>query len=123
MHHWQVVAGPMAALQAYFRDLGWDCQDMYEWTRPSNQVLPSAVLYLKHAWPVLSRALKREMRLQRVNKIHQQLFCDEISGQLDWSIYKQCLKTMAQGEQTALKAWTKGSLRTHTQGQQVRCPL
>ena len=54
----------MAALQAYFRDIGWSvktCMNCMNGPDQVIRVMPPAVLHLGHAWPVLARALKREI--------------------------------------------------------------
>lgn len=101
--------GCFASMLPVFNDLRWN------WT-----CLNGPVPAPEHAWPVLARAWKKEMGLQRVDRISQQLFFAEISGFVD---YKRCLKTMAGSEQAAMKAWTQGSLHAHAHGHQVQCFL
>ena len=63
---WMVVAGPMAALQAYLMDMGWEAVDMDDWIRAPTGLMPPHQLNLEHPWP----HLQRQLHLSRSISVH-----------------------------------------------------
>ena len=41
------------------------------------------------------------MKLQQLERLRHQTFCDEAAGPLDWSIHRKCLQEGGKAEATA----------------------
>lgn len=52
-----VIAGPMAALQAYLMELKWDASELNDWVREPMDLLPSLNLNVDFPWPYLNTAI------------------------------------------------------------------
>ena len=64
-HRWQVVTGPLQALQAYMLDYGFDIQDGQKWHRQGFASIPDCTLSLDLLWAELEFKLKKEFHWQR----------------------------------------------------------
>ena len=120
---WIVVAGPMAALQAYLMEMGWDAAVLDDWVRQATGLLPANQLSLDFPWPHLLRQLRIEQTHQRARRIQQLEHCFPLMRQADWTVYHKVAKTLKGPERAALDAWTQGSLPTHSEGERVVCPV
>ena len=54
----QTAAGPMAAMQTYLMEMGWDASVLDDWVRPATGLLPPNQLSLDYPWPHLLRQLR-----------------------------------------------------------------
>ena len=122
-HPWMVVAGPMAALQVYFLQMGWDASVLDDWIRPAKGLRPPNQMSLDAPWPYLQRLLQQEQRQQRAWRIQELEHCFPLMHRPDWTVYHKVSKGLKGAERAALDAWTQGSLRTHDAGVRVMCPL
>ena len=118
-----VVAGPMAALQAYLMDMGWDAEDLEDCLRAPTGIMPPHQLNIERPWPHLQRQLQAEQRLQRARRIQELEHCFPLMRKPDWTVYHRVMRKLKGVARTAVDAWTQGSLRTHTAGERVLCPL
>ena len=122
-HPWMIVAGPMAALQVYLLEMGWDASVLDDWIRPSKGLLPANQLSLDFPWLYLQRKLHQEQKHQRARRIQELEHCFPLMRQPDWTVYHRVIKKLKGQARAALDAWTQGSLRTHDAGVRVLCPL
>ena len=120
-HPWMVVAGPMAALQAYLMDMQWDAGALDDWVRPVQGIRPAAQLNIDLPWPYLQ--LHEELAVQRAQRIQELEHCFPMMRKPDWTTYHRVVKVLKGANKAAVDAWTQGSLRTHTQGGRAICPL
>ena len=120
---WMVVAGPMAALQAYLMDMGWDAEDLDDWLRAPTGIMPPQQMCIGHPWEHLQRQLKAEQTMQRARRIQELEHCFPLMRRPDWTIYHRVMRKLKGVARTAVDAWTQGSLRTRTAGERVICPL
>ena len=122
-HPWIVVAGPMAALQVYLKDMGWDASVMDDWIRPPTGLMPANQLSLDFPWPYLQRQLHIEQKHQRARRIQELEHCFPLMRRPDWTVYHKVMKRLKGPARAAVDAWTQGTLRTHDSGERVLCPL
>ena len=120
---WMVVAGPMAALQAYLIDMGWEAADMDDWIRAPMGNWPTHQLNLAFPWPHLQRQLHLEQQVQRARRIQELEHCFPMMRKPDWTVFHQVMKKLKGATRSAVAAWTQGSLRTHGGGERAICPL
>ena len=120
-HPWIVVAGPMAALQVYLMEMGWDASVLDDWVRPATGLLPANQLSLDFPWPYLQ--LHIEQRHQRARRIQELEHCFRLMRQPDWTVYHRVIKGLKGPAKAAVDAWTHKSLRTHGARERVVCPL
>ena len=83
------VAGPMAALQAYLMDMGWEALDLDDWVRA-----PSGQLNLEHPWPHLQRQLKLEQQLHRARRIQELEHCFPMMHRPDWTTFHKMMRKL-----------------------------
>ena len=114
---WMVVTGPMAALQVYLMDMGWDASSLNDWIRPQAGLMPPAQLNMEFPWPYLQRQLKIEMDNQRARRIQELEHAFPLMHRPDWSTYHKVMKKANGGQKAAINAWTQGSLRAHYGGE------
>ena len=122
-HPWMVVAGPMAALQAYLMEMQWNAGVIDDWVRAVQGVRPAAQMNLEHPWPYLQQQLHKELAVQRAQRIQALEHCFPMMRMPDWTIYHRVVKRLNGTRKAAVDAWTQGSLRTHTHGGRAVCPL
>ena len=122
-HPWMVVAGPMAALQAYLMEMGWDAGALDDWVRAPTGIMPAVQLNIEFPWPYLQKQLHAELALQRARRIQELEHCFPMMRKPDWTTYHKVMKQVKGALRAAIDAWTQGSLRTHTSGGRAVCPL
>ena len=122
-HPWMVVAGPMAALQAYLMEMNWDASTLDDWVREPRGILPVAQLNIEYPWPYLQKQLHEELAQQRARRIQELEHCFPMMRRPDWTTYHRVMKHLKGTKRAAIDAWTQGSLRTHTSGGRAVCPL
>ena len=105
-HPWMVVAGPMAALQAYLIDMQWDAAALDDWVRPAQGIRQAVQLNIEYT-----------MAIQELEH------CFPMMRRPDWITYHRVMKELKGTFKVAVDAWTQGSLRAHTQGGRAVCPL
>lgn len=110
-----VVAGPMAALQAYLMEMQWDAGAL--------DVRPDVQLNIGYPWPYLQKQLQEELTMQRARRIQELEHCFPMMRRPDWTTYHRVMKELKGVSKAAIDAWTQGSLRTHTHGGRAVCPL
>ena len=120
---WMVVAGPMAALQAYLQEMKWDATLLHDWVRQPRGVRPVAQLNLEYPWPYLQKQLHEELAHQRASRIQELEHCFPLMRRPDWTTYHCVIKQLKGIKRAAVDAWTQGSLRTHVSGERAQCPL
>ena len=91
-HPWMVVAGPMAALQVYFLQMGWDASVLDDWIRPAKGLRPPNQMSLDAPWPYLQRLLQQEQRQQRAWRIQELEHCFPLMHRPDWTVYHKVSK-------------------------------
>ena len=101
---WMVVAGPMAALQAYLMDMGWEAVDMDDWIRAPTGLMPQRQLNLEHPWPHLQRHLHLEQKHQRARRIQELEHCFPLMRRPDWTVYHRVMRGLKGHERTAADA-------------------
>ena len=120
---WMVVTGPMAALQVYMMDMGWDASCLNDWVRAQTGLLPTAQLNLEFPWPYLQRQLQQELANQRARRIQELEHAFPLMRRPDWSIYRKAMKQASPSQKVAINAWTQGLLRAHYGGERMMCPM
>ena len=102
---WMVVAGPMAALQAYLMDMGWDAEDLDDWLRAPTGIMPPQQMCIGHPWEHLQRQLKAEQTMQRARRIQELEHCFPLMRRPDWTIYHRVMRKLKGVARTAVDAW------------------
>ena len=100
-YRWQVVNGPLQALQAYLLDYDFDLSDGHE------------------CWPTLQFKLRAEFRWQRLLRITRYEGCHDLERLLDWQVSLTLQKMSGDTLGPGLRALHQGTLH----GQDGRCPL
>ena len=81
---WMVVAGPMAALQAYLIDMCWDAEDLDDWIRAPTGLMPPQQLNIGHPWPHLQRQLQAEQSACRRMEAAEDPSCSQEAAARLW---------------------------------------
>ena len=118
-YRWQVVSGPLQALQAYLLDYEFDIHDGKQWKRTGYGGIPDCVLSLEDCWPVLLQKLTEEFKWQRLLRLTRYEGCHGLERPLDWAVSWRLQKTTSERTATALRTFHQGTLH----GQQGTCPL
>ena len=118
-YRWQVVSGPLQALQAYLLDYDFDLSDGKAWKRTGYGGIPDCVLKLDTCWPELNHQLQTEFRWQRLLRLTKYEGCHDLERPLDWQVSLTLQKMSEAHNGPALRALHQGTLR----GQQGHCPL
>ena len=74
-YRWQVVSGPLQALQAYLLDYEFDIHDGKQWKRTGYGGIPDCILSLEDCWPVLLQKLTEEFKWQRLLRLTRYARC------------------------------------------------
>ena len=117
-YRWQVVSGPLQALQAYLLDYDFDLSAGPTWRRTGYGGIPDCVLSLEECWPELLYKLQTECRWQRLLRLTRYEGCHDLERPLDWQV-SLTLQKMSEKNGPALRAFHQGTLH----GQQGNCPL
>ena len=122
-HRWKIVYGPMAALQAYLREMKWHHEDMEVWIRPGDAFGEALEIRLEWPWHVVQKILQEACMRDRWQRIKNYTFCEEFTGHTDWTVSHKMQKEWRGMWASALKTWHQGSLLTHGESQQYKkCP-
>ena len=116
---WQVVTGPLQALQAYLVDFGFDIQNGQQWQRAGYGSIPDCNLSLEMLWPELAMLLQQEFKWQRLIRLTKYRGCEHLEQPLDWTMSLKLQRTTSDRLACALRAFHQGTLHGFT-GQ---CPL
>lgn len=113
---WMVVAGPMAALQAYLMEMHWDAATLNDWIREPRGIMPTIQLNIEYPWPYLQKQLHEELAWQRARRIQELEHCFPLMRKPDWTTYHRVMKNMKGIARAAIDA---GSQNPHSwwQGQ------
>ena len=79
-HPWMVVAGPMAALQAYLMEMVWDAGALDDW-------VPAVQLNIEFPWSYLQKQLHAELALKRARRIQELEHCFPMMRKPDSTTY------------------------------------
>ena len=109
-YRWQVVSGPLQALQAYMLDLDFDISDGRQWKRSGYGGIPDCCLSLEDPWPVLNQQILQEFRWQRLLRLTRYEGCNDIERPLDWMISHHIQRTTSEQLATGLRAFHQGTL-------------
>lgn len=125
-HPWQVTRGPMAALQCYLQEKGWQIQNLQRWTKEARNGEPEFKIDLFDTWPTIKAELKRAENSDRLARISSRSMLQEVQTTLDWVPWKKMSRTLSQHNACALQTWHQGALFTKTsestEGQHLQCP-
>ena len=77
-YRWQVVSGPMQALQAYLLDYDFNVSNGKQWKRTGYGGFPDCLLSLEDCWPVLLQKLNVEFKWQRLLRLTRYEGCQAI---------------------------------------------
>ena len=116
---WQVVTGPLQALQAYLLDLGFDIQDGRQWQRVGYGSIPDCNLSMEMLWPELAMLLQQEFKWQRLIRLTKYNGCEHLEQPLDWTMSHKMQRTTSGRLACALRAFHQGTLH----GFKGQCPL
>ena len=109
-HPWQVVKGPVAALQCYLNDRGWDTTHYDRWTKQGANGeedfrAQHACIMALHVKEELQRAQVRE----RITNIQKRTMLQEVQQPLDWTPWKRLASQSNPRTKLALQTWRQGS--------------
>ena len=68
-HPWQVVKGPVAALQCYLNDRGWDTTHYDRWTKQGANGEEDFELNMHASWLYIKEELQRAQVRERITNI------------------------------------------------------
>ena len=118
-YRWQVVHGPLQALQAYLLDYDFDLSNAKAWKRTGYGGIPDCELSLAESWPLLNHKLQEEFRWQRLLRLTRYEGCHDLERQLDWQISHVIQKYTDDKLGPALRALRQGTYH----GVSGTCPL
>lgn len=118
-YRWQVVHGPLQALQAYLLDYDFDLSNGKSWKRTGYGGIPDCVLSLEESWPLIQHKLQEEFRWQRLLRLTRHEGCRDLERQLDWQVSHVIQKYTDDRLGPALRALHQGTLH----GLSGTCPL
>ena len=108
-YRWQVVTGPLQALQAYLLDYDFDISNGKEWKRVGYGGIPDCIISLEALWPEIQHKLIEEFQWQRLLRLTRYTGCQDIERKLDWTVSKTLQKTtsdrIATGRHLARTRW------------------
>ena len=91
-HRWQVVTGPLQALQAYLLDYDFDISNGELWKRTGYGGIPDCSISLEALWPEIQHKLTEEFQGQRLLRLTRYEGCHELERKLDWTVSKTLQK-------------------------------
>ena len=123
---WQHAKGPVAALQCYLHEHGWNYESHTEWTKPGHNGQPEFRLNMHADWFFLKQELARARRWETVMKINQRSQLSEVQQPLDWLPWRRLSRTLNKQQNLALQTWHQGALFSKSsegqEGKHVICP-
>ena len=118
-HRWQVVTGPLQALQAYLLDYDFDISNGKLWKRTGYGGIPDCTISLEALWPEILHKLTEEFHWQRLLRLTRYEGCHDLERKLDWSVSKTLQKMTSEKIAIGIRALHQGTLH----GQTGKCPL
>ena len=118
-HRWQVVSGPLQALQAYLLDYDFDISNGKLWKRTGYGGIPDCCISLEALWPEIQHKLNEEFQWQRLLRLTRYEGCHDLERKLDWSVSKTLQKMTSEKAAVGIRALHQGTLH----GQTGTCPL
>ena len=93
-HPWQVAKGPVAALQCYLKDHGWQAESCHYWTKlaPNNE--PEFQISMSDSWLTIKAELKRAEKSDRLQRISSRSMLQEVQRPLDWKPWERTQRTL-----------------------------
>ena len=88
-YRWQVVHGPLQALQAYLLDYDFDLSNAKAWKRTDYGGIPDCLLSLEESWPLLNHKLQEEFRWQRLLRLTRYEGCHDLERLLDLACHPE----------------------------------
>ena len=119
---WSVAAGPIAAMQCYLADMGFDAHSMSEWTRPG------CTIALPWGQPgggqTTGKQLHAALLQDRWQRIAAQEDAQGASDGLDWTVARKMLKESAKKRlfSSGLRMLWQGAIRRAHHGGDLECP-
>ena len=128
-HPWKAASGPMAALQCYLMDLGFDAKNFPHWKHQSQEFEPDCVLdvLLDMQRPGFVSEVASKLRLAslsaRWGRVWLQDGCELLHHGIDWTIYRQLLKDKAKQPlaATSIRMLAQGAIRRKDHGGEDVC--
>lgn len=111
-HPWQHAKGPVAALQCYLMEHGWNFEKYDEWTKPGHNGEPDCKLSMHAEWFFLEQEVARAQRWETVMKLNKRTMLQEIQQPLDWVPWRRFANKLSKVQNVALQTWHQGSLFT-----------
>ena len=118
-YRWQVVTGPLQALQAYMLDLEFDISNGHKWKRTGYGGIPDCYISLIDPWPLIHTQMQTEFRWQRLLRLTRYEGCQDLERPLDWMISQHIQRSTSEEIATGLRALHQGTLH----GISGHCPL
>ena len=109
---WQVAKGPVAALQCYLMERGWQTEQHHVWTKPGYNGQDDFKLDMHSRWPALKQELKRAEVWDRIHRISQRAMLQEVQQLLDWKPWQRYSKQLNSRNACALMTWHQGAIFT-----------
>ena len=118
-YRWQVVTGPLPALQAYLLDYDFDLSNGKQWKRTGYGGIPDCLICLEALWPEIQHKLHEEFQWQRLLRLTRHTGCHDLERKLDWTVSRTLQKMTSDKVATGIRALHQGTLH----GQEGQCPL
>lgn len=99
--------GPVAALQHYLRDNGWQTDTFEEWTKPIHNGDPAFKINMQESWHNIKIEFKRAEQSNRIHCINARTILQEIQRPLDWQLWSKLTRILNQQNSFALQTWHK----------------
>ena len=111
-HPWQVVKGPVAALQCYLNDRGWDTTHCVRWTKQGSNGEEDFELNRHASWFYIKEELQRAQIRERITNIQKRTMLQDVQQPLDWTPWKRMASQANPRTKTALQTWHQGAIFT-----------
>ena len=108
-HPWQVVKGPVAALQCYLNDRGWDTTHYDRWTKQGANGEEDFELNMHASWLYINEELQRAQVRERITNIQKRTMLEEVQQPLDWTPWRMTSQSNPRTK-AALQTWRQGSI-------------
>ena len=109
-HPWQVVKGPVAALQCYLNDRGWDTTHYDRWTKQGANGEEDFELNMHASWLYVKEELQRAQVRERITNIQKRTMLQEVQQPLDWTPWKRLASQSNPRTKLALQTWRQGAI-------------
>ena len=119
---WSLAAGPIAAMQCYLMDLGFDASTMDHWTR--GDVSIQIEWGNPKVGTIVRQHLNEVLRKDRWNRIASQELANGAQDGIDWTVPRRMLKRANKQPLIAsgLRMLWQGAIRRANHGGDLLCP-